>query len=157
MLANAGRSDDTCNIDPFAAKVDTSFARGKVRSVEVAAGQTEVNDMRMGLLDCTPERVKIRRIRRAEVITQGVDVVDSKFRSDYSRKLGQVHAWLAAISAVIGGTFYISSKGPGGYSQPVSRFDGKVKLGLMLRFLSRDEKRSADREEGRTCQEMTAS
>src|SRR5690348_7411668 len=87
------------------------------------------------------ESIKVGRIGRAEMIAQGVDVIDSKFRDHHSGKLGQVHARLAAISIMIRGTLNISSKGPGCDSQSVSGFNRKVKIGLVLR-LSPCKKRS---------------
>lgn len=78
------------------------------------------------------------------MIAQRVDVVDSEFRGDHRWELGHVHARFAAISPVIGGTFDISSKRPGGDSQPVSGFSGKVEIGLVLRLLTVSEEGGAE-------------
>jgi hypothetical protein len=88
------------------------------------------------------------------MIAQRIDVVDSEFRGDNRRELGQIHAWLAVISPVVGRAFDISSKGPGCDGQSVSRFSGKVKIGLVLRLFTASEEGSAEGDGWKTLYEM---
>ena len=132
MDANAGRAESHGDLHPLFAVVHRHLAPGRVGVVEtVPATHGDINDVRARLLHGGAEHAEVGRLRRTEVIAQGLDVAHAEFLDDHRGEVFEVHSRLLGVARpAVRGTFDHGAKRPGGHGEPVARLNREIDVGL---------------------------
>src|SRR5580692_5647447 len=140
VLAYAGRTDGSCDIDPFATVPDGCLGGAGAGGRKTSAGQPEVDNMGACLGNSVAKTLQVRRISRREMIQQWIDVVNRESLHHHGGKLFDVDARNAGarnagLRVAIGRSCHVGTEGPRGDGQPITGTGGKLQLRMTTQAL----------------------
>ena len=99
MDANARRAESHGDLHPLFAVVHRHLTLGRVGVIEtVPAAHGNINDARARLLHGRAELAEVGRLRRTEVIAQGLDLAHVEFLDDHRGEVFEVYSRLLRVA-----------------------------------------------------------